>query len=59
MVWFGLGLGYVMVCEVTLVCVQVRSVILIKELARGADRIRSLMLIIDEIFARSCSRRRT
>ena len=27
-----------MVCELTLVCVQVRSVILIKELARGAER---------------------
>ena len=30
-----------MVCEFGLVCVQVRSVILIKELAWGADRIGS------------------
>ena len=36
--WFELGLGYVMVCNVTLVFVKVRSVILIKELARGAER---------------------
>ena len=30
---FGLELGYIMVCEITLVCVQVRTLILIKELA--------------------------
>ena len=40
---FGLGLGYVMVCDVTLVCVQVRSVVLIKELAQGVDRKGSLV----------------
>ena len=41
--WFGLGLGlgYIMFCDVTLVCAQVRSVILIKELAAPADRIGS------------------
>ena len=33
-----------MVCEVSIVCVQARSVILIKELARGAVRISSLLL---------------
>ena len=38
---FGIGLGYIMVCDVTLVCIQVRIVILIKELAQGADRNRS------------------
>ena len=31
--WFGLGLGYIMVCDVTLVFAQIRRVILIKELA--------------------------
>ena len=31
-----------MVCDVTLVCAQVRIVILIKELARGAVKISSL-----------------
>ena len=30
---FGLGLGYIIVCDVTIVCVQVRIVILINELA--------------------------
>ena len=35
---FGLGLGYIMVCEITLVCAQARSVIIIKELARDAAR---------------------
>jgi len=30
-----------MVCKLTLVCVQIHNVILIKQLARGADRIRS------------------
>ena len=39
--WFGLGLGYVIVCDLTLEYAQVRSVILIKELALPADRIRS------------------
>ena len=42
--WFGLGLGCVMVCDVTLASAQVRSVALIKELARGAVRIRSLIV---------------
>ena len=37
--WFGLGLGYIIFCDVSLVCVQVRIVILIKELARGEVRI--------------------
>ena len=40
-----LVLGYIMFCDVTLVCVQVRSVILIKELAEGANRNRSLMYL--------------
>ena len=31
--WFGLGLGYMMVCNVTIVCVHVPSVILTNELA--------------------------
>ena len=35
---FGLGLGYIMVCDLTSVCVQVHIVILIKELARDAAR---------------------
>ena len=39
--WFGLGLGYIMVCDVTLIFVQVRSVILIKELGAPAGRIGS------------------
>ena len=39
--WFGLRLRYIMVCDVTLVCVQVRSVKLIKELEEGAGRNRS------------------
>ena len=38
-----------MFCDLTIVCVQVRIVILIKELARGAVRIRSLTLIFDEL----------
>ena len=42
---FGLGLGYIMVCDLLLVCVQVRIVILIKELAEGADRNRSLLAV--------------
>ena len=31
--WLGLGLGYIMVCDVTIGYVQVCSVILINELA--------------------------
>ena len=34
-----------MVCELTLACAEVRSVILIKELAWGADRIGSLLVV--------------
>ena len=30
---FGLGLGYIIVCEIMILCVQVRTVILINELA--------------------------
>ena len=37
--WFELGLGYVMVYDVMLVCVELRSVILIKELEIPSDRI--------------------
>ena len=36
----GLALGYIMVCDVTLVCVHVRIVILIRELDQLAARIR-------------------
>ena len=39
----GLGLGYVMVSEFTLVCVQVRTVILINDLAPGETRKVSLI----------------
>ena len=38
-----------MVCDVMLVCLEVRSVILIKELARGADRKVSLLSDFDKI----------
>ena len=31
--WFGLELGCIMICDVTLACAQVRNVTLIKELA--------------------------
>ena len=41
--WLGLGLGYIMVCDVTLVCVHVQRVILIRELARVPGRIASLL----------------
>ena len=34
-----------MICDVMLVCVEVRNVILIKELAQGADRRRSPITI--------------
>ena len=30
--FFWLGLGHIIICDVTLVCVHVRSVLLIKEL---------------------------
>ena len=40
----GLGLGYIMVCVLTLACAQVSSVMLIKELALGADRIGSHLM---------------
>ena len=42
--WFGLGLAYIMVFEFTLVCAEVRSIILNRELAAPADRIGSLQI---------------
>ena len=39
--FFWLGLGYVMLCDVTLACANVRSVILSRELAWVLDRNRS------------------
>ena len=34
--WFGLGLWYIMTCDITLVGVQVRMVILINDPAQGS-----------------------
>ena len=42
--WLGLGLGYIMVCDLTLVCVHVRNVMLIRELDQLAARIGSLKI---------------
>ena len=36
--FFWFGLGYIIVCDVTFLCIQVRIIILIKELARDAGR---------------------
>ena len=49
--WLGLRLGCIMVCEITLICVQIRSVILIRELAEGPDRNRSPICTPEKVCA--------